>query len=79
MVPVPDQLSSVNELPPNPLNDWGDATLKRNFANTYDGVSWGENVGANMSIKLHAMHQELVDRGISPVRALEEHSYTYES
>lgn len=67
---IPEQLQTT-DLPDDPLEEWGNATLKATFADIYADHVVGGRGGWMATVALRAMQDELLDRGISPVRALE--------
>lgn len=72
---VPEQLKDV-KMPKNPLNEWSDSTLKRRFASEWEhrmGLDDFE-LGYSSRVYLHALRDELLERGISPVTTLEEYT-----
>lgn len=67
---VPKQLETV-DMPSDPLDHWTAETVKRQFVDSYRRYSNGCG-GWLRSIALRRLHDELVNRGISPVVILDD-------
>jgi len=67
-----------SHLPPQPLSQWDDETLVRKWVDYWRSYqAFGGGVLRLLSI--HAIHSELVNRGINPAEPLQEAGYNVES
>lgn len=68
---VPKQLKRLDDMPDNPMQHWDDRTLKRALVDMYRTYVLDGRGGWVKNLAIRAMEDEMVERGISPVRVVE--------